>query len=124
MAAPGYADTLDVQPFTDTTQHVTSPAYSTETSYRLRMYRGPRGTLVALVTELGDNAGPSVTNVAEWIWAQINRRVKPSRFTLVEHYDSNSYPSDRGERFDLVISDGHAIQWKHLGAEGFRGLLA
>lgn len=59
---------------------------------RVRVFRvaeAPDHTVV-LVTDLGDaNPGPSVTNAAETIAAEVHRRyaLDPARTLMVEHYD-------------------------------------
>jgi hypothetical protein len=105
----------------------TGAAYGRPTRCRLRLYRGAGGGLVALVTELAENPGPSVTNAVEQVWAALARRLDTTRFTMVEHYDADSFgveDEDPEETFDIVSVEAGQPGWQPLHAEGLRRLLA
>lgn len=73
---------------------------------RVRVYEAPGATPVLLVTELPENENTSVTNMAEYLAAELIARHFPHRFEdaepviWVEHY-----PQGRGQRetYDRVI---------------------
>lgn len=121
--------TLEALPYLDETMYVRAPYFSGETRCRLRLFRGQGGGTVALVTEIAANKGPSITNAAEHVWSHLARQLDSVEFVMVEHYDAGSYPgtrrvtSEREETFDLVTVDHGRPSWKHLGFDGFRGLL-
>jgi hypothetical protein len=95
------------------------------TRCRLRVFRGAAADLVAVVSELAANEGPSVTNAAEHIWRDLTRRLDTVRFAMVEHYDIGSGAAAGGEEtFDLVTVSGGKPTWQPLGAEGLRRLVA
>jgi hypothetical protein len=95
------------------------------TRCRLRLFRGVDGGQVAVVTELAENTGASVTNAAEHLWGALARRLDTTRFTLVEHYDVASGAASGGEEsFDLVTVTNGKPSWQPLGAEDLRRLVA
>jgi len=117
----------------DTTISVPVPGFAQETLCRLRVYRGRDGRKVALVTELGTNRGPSITNAAEHVWFYIRRRgLGAMPFVMVEHYNGESYGQPppggcrrgRADTFDRVTVEDGRPTWQPLGADGFRALLA
>jgi hypothetical protein len=72
---------------------------------RLRLYQH-EGRTVALLTELNDNPGASVTNCAETVAHLVVREYEldPERTTFIEHYPGRPGPKGavRDENFDLV----------------------
>lgn len=68
------------------------PGHSSTGRCRLRIYDGPNGVPVVMVSELDDNHGPSVTRHAEFIAAIVLERFLPERVEApepllwVEHY--------------------------------------
>ncbi len=76
---------------------------------RLRVWHPER---VALVTELDDNPGPSVTNSAEVIAEEV--RAMFDGYTLVEHYDASL---SRGHSLAVVHHQpGSVATWSPLPA--------
>jgi hypothetical protein len=68
---------------------------------------------VAVVTELPDNPGMSVTNAAEHIFVKL-AGVYSRGLVVMEHYhaDPNSSSWKRGERLDRVWLTGHMANWQ------------
>ena len=62
----------------------------------LRVYRPADGSPVAMVTELAWNRGPSITNLAAWVWRAVARLLDTTAFDLVEYYGPESF-ADGGE---------------------------
>ena len=94
------------------------------TRRRLRLFRGAGGGPVALVTELAENRGLSVTNAAEHVWRALARRFDTTSFTMVEHYGPESYVDGRdGETFDVVTVINGPPRWQPIGANGLRRLV-
>lgn len=84
---------------------------------RLRLFAEPGSLPVAVVTELAENPGASITNAAESIWRALARRLDTSNFALVEHYGPESYADGpEGETFDLVTVREGVPNWFHLPA--------
>jgi hypothetical protein len=89
----------------------------------LRIYTAP-GQTVVLVTELDDNPGISVTNMAERLAAEVARTFDLSLDTLlwIEHYPARQGLSgcpELQETFDLVTftRTSHGLQhpeWRRL----------
>jgi hypothetical protein len=97
----------------------------TATRCRLRVFRGAAGAPVAVVTELRENPGPSVTNAAEHIWRELSRRLETTRFVMVEHYGPESYPvaDEDVMGFDVVTLTNSRPEWRPLSAHDLRGLM-
>lgn len=72
------------------------------------------GRTIAIVTEISDNPGPSITNGAEAVNARLVERFGRN-VVHIEHYGPMSYDSPRRpDSYDLVtIIDGKA-NWQHL----------
>ncbi|MGI9156783.1 MAG: DUF6166 domain-containing protein, partial [Marmoricola sp.] len=76
---------------------------------RLRVWRLPDETVLAVVTERGP--GPSVTNVAEHVHAALSR-VYPGSLRMIEHYPPGA--TSLGEFFtEVTLIDGHP-NWRRL----------
>lgn len=76
--APLLDEVIDVDPGVWT--------YGGPTRCRLRLFRDVGGAPLAVVTELAENRGLSVTNAAEYVWRTITRRLDTTKFTMIEHY--------------------------------------
>ena len=76
---------------------------------RLRVYRTDAGGVVAIATELPDNPGTSITNLAEQLATAVFQREEvsgPEHFTWIEHYPKRNIGKDvRPESYDLVTFD-------------------
>jgi hypothetical protein len=113
---PDLDETIDVDP-----GHWT---YGGPTRCRLRLYRCPDGTPLAVVTELAENRGHSVSNAAEHVWRALALRLDTTRFVLVEHYGPESYEAGRkGETFDVVTIENGQPRWRRTSAGDLRELL-
>jgi len=99
---------------------------------RIRVYPMAGGGSVILATELPENEGTSITNVAEIVhaaaWENAGQPV-PVRF--VEHYPGDEVPESPAdaERFDQVLFPTHLLEeyqgqplqcraWRHSGLTG------
>ncbi len=103
---------------------------------RIRVYRGSAGATIILATELeGENRGTSITNAAEALATELERRHCPDpgeRMLWVEHYPPRAsggrQPACRAH-FALVTftraDDGtlHSPHWRHSTSEALAGLL-
>jgi len=87
------------------------------------------GLPVVILTELASNHGPSITNTAEQLAAEIATRYLPemdgieSPATFIEHYPDTGCQRDRlgAEHFDLVTFAHHAGRPRFASAR--RGML-
>lgn len=95
------------------------------TRCRLRLYEAPGRPPVAVVTELVDNPGLSVTNAAEYVWRALARRLDSTRFTLVEHYGPESFAGgSEPAQFDVVtVGAGGEPSWRRISIEEVRELV-
>jgi hypothetical protein len=78
---------------------------------RLRVWRLPGGTHIAVVTERGP--GMSITNVAEHAHAALTKQF-PGPLKVVEHYPDDDY---RGEHFDEITVTRRTPSWRPLATE-------
>ena len=84
--------------------------YGSEAVCRVRVYERPDAVPVVICTELPENTGTSVTNMAEFLAAEIIAKHFPQRFeqetpvSWVEHYPPIEVKGRkaRTEEFDLV----------------------
>ncbi len=103
---------------------------------RIRVYRGSAGATIIVATELeGENRGMSITNAAEVLATELERRHCPdpgARMLWVEHYPpregAGRRPACRAH-YALVsfarADDGtlHSPHWRHITSAGLAGLL-
>jgi hypothetical protein len=79
------------------------PRWGHSATARIRIWRSER---LAVLTELDDNEGPSVTNAAEDFWTAFERRFEVDLlngpWTVLEHYPA-SRGVDTKTEVDLVI---------------------
>lgn len=69
--------------------------------YRIRIYERADATPVVIATELADNTGTSITNMAEYLAAEIISHHFPERFETEEPEPVmwiEQYPRHRGQR--------------------------
>jgi hypothetical protein len=94
------------------------------TRCRLRLFRSAGGRQVAVVTELAENTGASVTNAAEDVWRALARRLDTTRFTMVEHYGPESGHAGAGEEtFDVVTVANGKPGWQPITADDLHRLM-
>lgn len=93
---------------------------------RLRVWTSADCGLVAVVSELAENPGASVTNSAEHIIPALSR-AWPGPMVVIEHYPAREYASPRWlrqPRLDRVYLAGRTPQWQplwpvHPGCESY-----
>ena len=75
----------------------------------IEIYRSDEHHLV-IATERDDNPGLSITNGAEYLWAQVLKqfRLNPAKTTLIEHYNYS-----HRESWDIVkfLSGNGNVSW-------------
>lgn len=76
----------------------------------LRVFESADAGHVAVVTELPDNPGVSVTNAAEFIYARLAACMAP--LVVFEHYHRDGGESWSQERLSRVYLSGRAAQWQ------------
>lgn len=87
---------------------------------RIRIYQDPERTPVVIATELQDNEGTSITNMAERLaseWSRDEQTGQPTEIIWIEHY-----PAERlfKETFALVTfgrderGEFTTPQWQHI----------
>ncbi len=87
---------------------------------RLRVYQHA-GQTVAIVTELRDNSGMSVTNAAEWLLpAMAQQYGLPADVVWLEHYERQGGKPDT---YDQVTLRHGSPAWRRLSADELRALL-
>jgi hypothetical protein len=96
-----------------------------ESRCRVRIYEAPGQSPVFLVEELADNPGTSITNMAEYLAAELATRHFPERleepepFRWIEHYPRTEDERRRGMvEYSLVTFSSYrptvVRQWGHL----------
>lgn len=90
-----------------------------EVRTRLRTWLHP--LKIAMLSELDDNPGPSVTNAAEDIWSHVEHLLGvdllDGRWSAIEHYDHGGCKPT----YDLVLFSGRhngrlsGVQWRPGG---------
>ena len=103
---------------------------------RIRVYRGSAGATIIVATELGgENRGTSITNAAEILATELERRHCPDpgeRLLWVEHDPARKGAGRRPacRTHDALVSftradDGtlHCPHWRHITSEGLARLL-
>jgi len=76
---------------------------------RIRIYEKPADTPVIIATELPDNPNTSVTNMAEYLAAEIIAKHFPQRFeeerpvTWIEHYPPIEVRGKRGKKDEYSV---------------------
>lgn len=98
--------------------------HGSESHCRLDFYTGPGGENIVVATELPDNSGTSITNMAEELAALVccDFNIAPASLLWIEHYpDRREHPDDisGAESWDLVTFDicGFRItnpQWRRM----------
>jgi hypothetical protein len=87
---------------------------------RLRIYER-QGSTVAVLTELADNDGMSVTNAIEWLLPQVAKQYElPSDTIWIEHYEPQQ---GLPESYDLVSLASGAPTWRRLSGDELQALL-
>ncbi len=96
------------------------PGQNTDSKCDLRFYRGQDKQIIIL-TELKDNPGASITNSAEYLYAQLKDFLLKKYsielaedVILIEHYEANHYGDGEDERFALFDKSGN---FQHLSSE-------
>lgn len=111
-------------PLLDEVIDVAAAAHGLATRCRLRLFRGADGRPLAVVTELAENTGASVTNAAEDVWRALARRLDTTRFTLIEHYGRESGAAGGGEEtFDVVTVTNGKPGWRSITADELHRLM-
>lgn len=91
------------------------------TRCRLRLFAGVHcltPVQIAVVTELAENRGLSITNAAQGLSHALARRLDTLFFVLVKHYAPDSYRASReGHTFDLVQMRKGKPSWTPLTAQ-------
>lgn len=113
-------------PYIDEVMEVwAAPRWSgSPTTFRLRVFRRPLdGRHVAVVTELAENDGLSITNAAEFVWRDVMAKLRTTDVVMVEHYGPMSYhgSATRSNLYDEVTIDGRGVQWRRLPVEVIHG---
>ena len=89
----------------------------------LQFFTGPTGESVVVATELIDNLGTSITNMAERLATRVCRdfNIDPERLLWIENYaDLVDGPAERTpQSFDLVTFEWHGgtfsnPRWRHM----------
>jgi hypothetical protein len=78
---------------------------------RLRVWRLPGGTHVAVITERGP--GMSVTNVAALAYAALAERYADVPLRVIEHYPPEG-PSTPEHFDEILVEPGEGQTWRHL----------
>jgi len=90
-----------------------------EARCRLQVHRH-EGQTVAIVTELPDNPGMSVTNAAEWLLPALAQQYGlPDDTVWIEHYERLHEP----DTYDLVTLKGRSPSWRRLALEQVERLI-
>lgn len=93
---------------------------------QLDLYQRSDGKYLAIVTELADNPGTSVTNRIEHLATKISvdYQIAPKDLLVIEHYGEMSYRNPRNqEHHDMVTFQwanngvAHKPQWKRVNLE-------
>ena len=95
------------------------------TTCRLRVYRPAGGAPVAMVTELAWNRGPSITNVAAWVWRAVARLLDTTAFDLVEHHGPESYADGaEPDHYAIVQLDARTrLAWRRISSAELQQLV-
>lgn len=76
-----------------------------ESKCGLEIYRQPSKSVMVVVTELDDNPGTSITNVAEHLATAVcrDKGISPQKLTWVEHYPLSRF--NNGPHWSIVTFD-------------------
>ena len=83
---------------------------------RIRIYEEPGRVPVVICSQLPDHEGKSVTNMAEYLAAEVVEEYLPDLpdasppFVWVQHYPPDTVPAYVGEMFSLVTFDNYERQ--------------
>lgn len=104
----------------DTIHRYKPPGSGIEARCRVQVHRH-EGQTVAIVTELPDNPGMSVTNAAEWLLPALAEQYGlPDGTVWIEHYERLHGEPDT---YDLVTLRGGSPSWRRLALEQVERLI-